>query len=279
MTAQGLFFDAGAGEETPEYKAFCDKFKPQKTTDDCYTPPVVFDAVRAWVGRHYNLDGAEIVRPFFPGGDYENANYPKNCVVLDNPPFSIYRQIVRFFLARKIKFFLFAPHLTNFVPGADCCYIIAGAKVIYANGADVRTSFISNLWGGRRLWLAPTLKTEVEQAQRTAKKSKRLAKVGLPASVLTPARCGKYITQLADDIFFDAREVSVAREGLAAYKTFGGCVFAGGDAQARLAALGAQEEPGECRRVYGLTALEQQAVDAVAGPPGGGKTPGNIGPN
>ena len=274
MTAQGLFFDADAGEDTPEYKAFCDKFKPKKTTDDCYTPPVVFDAVRAWIGRHYDLDGAEIVRPFYPGGDYENANYPGNCVVVDNPPFSIYCQVVRFFLARNIRFFLFAPHLTNFVKGADCCYIIAGVRVIYANGADVRTSFVSNLWGGRRLWLSPTLKKEIEQAQRGAKKSKTPDKVGLPPSVLTPARCGKYITQLSADLFLGADEVTVPQGSMKAYKTFGGCMFAGRQAQAKLAALGAQEDPRDCRRVYGLTALEQHAVDALAGGPGGAKPRG-----
>lgn len=26
-----------------EYEAFVDKFKPKKTTDDCYTPPDVYD--------------------------------------------------------------------------------------------------------------------------------------------------------------------------------------------------------------------------------------------
>lgn len=28
-----------------EYEAFVDKFKPKKTTDDCYTPPDVYDTV------------------------------------------------------------------------------------------------------------------------------------------------------------------------------------------------------------------------------------------
>lgn len=27
------------------YQQFVDKFKPKKTTDDCYTPPLVFDAI------------------------------------------------------------------------------------------------------------------------------------------------------------------------------------------------------------------------------------------
>lgn len=43
------------GEETPEYKAFVDKFKPKLTTDDCYTPENVYEAVKGWVFRHYDL--------------------------------------------------------------------------------------------------------------------------------------------------------------------------------------------------------------------------------
>ena len=30
------------------YKKFVDKFKPKKTTDDCYTPENVYNAVRDW---------------------------------------------------------------------------------------------------------------------------------------------------------------------------------------------------------------------------------------
>lgn len=31
--------------DNPEYDAFVEKFTPKKTTDDCYTPPLVYDAV------------------------------------------------------------------------------------------------------------------------------------------------------------------------------------------------------------------------------------------
>ena len=33
-------------EDNAEYDAFVEKFKPKKTTDDCYTPPLVYDAIR-----------------------------------------------------------------------------------------------------------------------------------------------------------------------------------------------------------------------------------------
>lgn len=34
-----------AGES---YEEFIEKFKPKKTTDDCYTPPSVYAVIRDW---------------------------------------------------------------------------------------------------------------------------------------------------------------------------------------------------------------------------------------
>ena len=75
------------------YDELVEKFKPKKTTDDCMTPPQVYDVVRDWACREYNINPERIVRPFWPGGDYENFDYPDGCVVLDNPPFSIISKI------------------------------------------------------------------------------------------------------------------------------------------------------------------------------------------
>lgn len=96
------------------YKAFTDKFVPAKTTDDCYTPPLVYEAVADWVAREYGLDADKFVRPFYPGGDFEREEYPDGCVVVDNPPFSILSRICRFYVDKGIRFFLFAPTLTLF---------------------------------------------------------------------------------------------------------------------------------------------------------------------
>lgn len=43
-------------EKFEDYEAFVGKFKPKKTTDDCYTPPEVYEAVADWVANEYNLD-------------------------------------------------------------------------------------------------------------------------------------------------------------------------------------------------------------------------------
>ena len=35
-------------EKFNDYEGFVEKFKPKKTTDDCYTLPAVYEAVKAW---------------------------------------------------------------------------------------------------------------------------------------------------------------------------------------------------------------------------------------
>ena len=133
-------------EYDEEYAAFVEKFKPKKTTDDCYTPPNIFEAVAGWVCSEYGIRPEQIVRPFWPGGDYERYPYKDDSVVIDNPPFSIMTPIVKFYTAHEIKFFLFAPHLTNLGIGTTTvCHVIENAQVRYENGAVVNTSFVTNL--------------------------------------------------------------------------------------------------------------------------------------
>jgi hypothetical protein len=151
------------GEANDEYDEFTDKFKPKLTTDDCYTPAEVYDEVAKYV-RGIVGEEPEFVRPFFPGGDYQSFKYPKGCVVVDNPPFSIYAEIVRWYLANNIKFFLFAPALTQVVANAPVSYVVAFCDVTYENGAVVRTSFTTNLLGDIVFTTAPQLKRDIEKA-------------------------------------------------------------------------------------------------------------------
>ena len=39
-----------------DYDGFVEKFKPKKTTDDCYTPPEVYEVVASWVEEKYGVD-------------------------------------------------------------------------------------------------------------------------------------------------------------------------------------------------------------------------------
>lgn len=53
-------------DDNPEYKAFVDKFKPKLTTDDCYTPPIVYDAIRDWVCKNMGLTRRRLCVHFIP---------------------------------------------------------------------------------------------------------------------------------------------------------------------------------------------------------------------
>lgn len=100
-----------------------------------------------YVKSHCNLEEKEIIRPFYPGGDYEDIEYPDNAVAIDNPPFSIITKICKFYIDRNIPFFLFAPHLTLFSSDVDVTHIVVNATITYENGATVKTSFLSNMFG------------------------------------------------------------------------------------------------------------------------------------
>ena len=178
-------------DENAEYQAFVDKFKPKKTTDDCYTPPPVYDAIADWTSEEYKLDKRRFVRPFYPGGDYQKYDYPAGCVVVDNPPFSILSQICDWYNARGIPFFLFAPGLTCFNKKAGVCAVCAYAEITYENGANVRTSFLTNL-DDARARSAPELYRRVMKANNEyqAQFRRELPKYEYPPEVVTAASLG-----------------------------------------------------------------------------------------
>ena len=146
-----------------EYSEFVEKFKPKLTTDDCYTPPEVYETVERWAINEYGWQGRKIVRPFWPGGDFENYDYPEGCVVIDNPPFSIFSAIVDWFNERGIDYFLFAPSKTMFGSRAKSC-ICVGVTVTYENGAKVKTSFVCSQ--GAKIRSAPTLYRILDETNR-----------------------------------------------------------------------------------------------------------------
>ena len=146
--------------EDEEYLEWLEKHQAKKTTDDCYTPFEVFDCVRDFATSLIDMDGRKIVRPFYPHGDFENEKYPDNCVVIDNPPFSIITKIVKWYEERGIKYFLFAPHLTCFGSNASCT-ILTDANVKYENGAVVKTSFVTNFIDEPKVWGCIDLKNRL----------------------------------------------------------------------------------------------------------------------
>ena len=176
------------GWEDEEYKSFVDKFKRKKTTDDCYTPENVYNAIADWVAREYGIDPAYFVRPFWPGSDYRRETYATKAVVVDNPPFSILSEIVAFYAETGRRFFLFAPTLTLF--SSSCAALPCGVKITYKNGANVNTSFLTNLEPEDvQVRTVPELyqivKRENDRNEKAA--TKELPKYNYPDEVLTAA--------------------------------------------------------------------------------------------
>ena len=51
-----------------------------------------------YVRGRWSIEEADVVRPFWPYGDFEAFEYPEGCVVVDNPSFSILARIQDFYL-------------------------------------------------------------------------------------------------------------------------------------------------------------------------------------
>ena len=52
---------ASRQETFNDYDGFVEKFKPKKTTDDCYTPKEVYDVILEWAVERYGIDPARAV--------------------------------------------------------------------------------------------------------------------------------------------------------------------------------------------------------------------------
>jgi len=174
-----------------EYEAFVEKFKPKKTTDDCYTPANVYEEVLNYVKETCDIEGLEVIRPFYPGGDYERVTYTKQIVVVDNPPFSIISQIIRFYNEKGVKYFLFAPHLTIFSTNQKYTAIVTIADITYENGARVKTSFVTNMMGDYKIIGAPDLKKRIETIQK--KEHVSFPKYKYPENVVTVSRIASLV--------------------------------------------------------------------------------------
>lgn len=182
------------GESYEDFVAKFDKQK-QKTTDDCYTPQNVYEAIRDWAVKEYKLEGRRILRPFYPGGDYREEEYRLGDVVIDNPPFSILAEIKDFYLDRKIDFFLFAPGLTLLSSHRDgVCSIVSDTSITYENGACVKTAFTTNL-DRAVLRTAPELRKRIMEAVNANKPNgggRKRTTYEYPDTLITAASMGKF---------------------------------------------------------------------------------------
>ena len=215
-------------DDDEDYQAFLEKFEAKKTTDDCYTPENIYNVAKRWSLKKYKLGNPPVVRPFYPGGNYKKENYPKGCVVIDNPPFSIISEICEWYTENGIAYFLFAPTLTLLgIMRGKANYVACGSGVVYENGASVNTSFVTNL-GSKKIIAASDLREQIDEANKEnlAKQHKTLPKYEYPDEVLTAtmlcymAAHGVSLEICADDVHFI--------RGLDAQKESGKTLFGSG---------------------------------------------------
>lgn len=168
-----------------DYDAFLAKFTDNpKTTDECWTPRDVYEAVLTFVGEICDLTDKVVLRPFFPGGDYEAADYPANGIVVDNPPFSIFTKICKFYSERKIPFFLFGPGLTISSCCRYCTAVIVADQLTFTNGAKVKCNFATNLMGDTLITTAIRLQ-ELLSACPSQNQKVNLPKYNYPPDLLS----------------------------------------------------------------------------------------------
>ncbi len=207
-----------------DHDAFVEKFEAKKTTDDCYTPKDVFDLVLDYVNEKCDLTGKIILRPFYPGSDFEAIEYRAEHVVIDNPPFSIISKICRFYIDNNVPFFLFAPHLTLFGSDIDCTHVVVGANITYENGAVVKSSFLTNMLGGAKIIGDASLYERFRQLE--VSKKVPLPKYEYPDNVVTVSGI-QWMVEKGVSITIDKKHVKHCR-GLDSQKIHGKALFGSG---------------------------------------------------
>ena len=215
-------------DDNDDYNEFLEKFGIKHTTDDCYTPDIVYNAVADWVANEYGVNKNNFVRPFYPNGDYQNEKYKNKDIVVDNPPFSIYSEITRYYTENNIKFFLFAPHLTLFSSNVTgVCCLGVGVTITYENGAKVDTSFVTNLEDSQ-CRSAPSLYAAVKKANDDNLKQDKieLPKYVYPNNLLTASNLNNY-SKYGVDIKIPKESARRVRE-LDAQKESGKTIYGGG---------------------------------------------------
>ena len=102
--------------------------------------------------------------------------------MIDNPPFSILKEICSYYNERGIKYVLFCPALTSIKSySKGTCYV--KELITYENGAKIPTAFTHNF--SDALETAPELNAKLKEIASTEKK-KSLPKYIYPPEVVTP---------------------------------------------------------------------------------------------
>ena len=263
------------------YEEFVGKFEPKKTTDDCYTPLLVYDAVADYVVERYGLARESFVRPFYPGGDYERFDYPEGCIVVDNPPFSLMAKILRFYQDRRIRFFLFSPTMTLFSPARKVKgleFLPCGVQIIYENGARVNSSFVSNI-GPSEVRCDPRLYNMVKAAnvENTKRTVTELPKYIYPHELITAANLYQ-LTKSGVGYFVPESETCFVSQLADQKLSTGSAIFGGGFLISERAAAERAAAERAAKRIFEwkLSFMEKCIVNQLGKRQGGNDVSGDV---
>ena len=206
------------------YEEFVNKFKAKKTTDDCYTPPALYADIAEWAMGEYGIEKEKIIRPFYPGGDYQAEDYDGK-VVLDNPPFSILSEIIDFYDEHHISYFLFMPGRIFSKKAVRNHLLVTGGQMVAANGAAVSINFVTSFGPRPCIETVPELYAILKK--HLPRKSKRNKHI-LPDVVITGSKAAQWAelgiaTRLTKYIHKSALEEQKSRQ----MGIFGGGVLIG----------------------------------------------------
>lgn len=196
------FAKGGAIEPLKDYDTWFNNLRQNiKTSDDTFTPPKIYETILEYINEKIiPIDSIEIQRPFYPGGDYqkEAETYNEKSVVIDNPPFSFFSEIIEFYSKNNIKFFLFANGLTIFnYLSKDVHLLCPCVKIEYDNGVSLNVGFVHNL-----LPSGVTISGELRDrlSSGAVKQKKERKKYQYPDEVLSVAQSLELAKQIKGEI-------------------------------------------------------------------------------
>lgn len=119
-----------------------------------------------------------------------------------------------------------------------CTAIVSYSEVRYENGAVVRTSFMTNLFGDAGVIISPELHRAIKAAndENVARKKKTVRKMVYPAHLTSAAKLGSLAVHLDEDITIGRRDMALVRGKVGDEKIFGGGLLLSDRAANQLAA-------------------------------------------
>lgn len=104
--------------------------------------------------------------------------------MVDNPPFSIFTEICKFYSEAKIPFFLFGPGLTIFSALRYCSVVVISRQITFSNGAKVKCNFATNLIGDTWVTTAVALDRALSKC-KSQDNAKKQTKYSYPCELLS----------------------------------------------------------------------------------------------